>query len=257
MSWVFPIGDQPIEGGQELFREELVKLGRTRTDEKVVFGVFLLTAGLWIFRPLIQQITIGDSMPFSKLSDTGVALISALLLFVLPSFENNSDGRQLHASRLMNWDNMKELPWGLLLLFGGGLSLASAIKETGLSALLADQFGILQGAPSWIVLLAVIGLVVFLTELTSNLATVATMMALLASLAEGLSMAPAVLLVPAAMAGSCAFMLPVATPPNAIVYGSGHITTPQMVRAGFWLNVVCTTVLLLVALTLVGWVVTE
>ena len=138
----------------------------------------------------------------------------------------------------MNWETAVQLPWGLLILFGGGLSLAAAIKSNGVGELLGAQVSAFAGLPSVLVVLVVVTLVIFLTELTSNTATTATLIPILASLAPGLGLHPYLLIVPAAIAASCAFMLPVATPPNAIVFGSGHVTIPQMCRAGVLLNLI-------------------
>ncbi len=148
------------------------------------------------------------------------------------------------------------LPWGILILFGGGLSLAAAINTNGVAALLGSQVGAARGAPPWLLVLLVTALMIYLTEITSNTATTATMVPLLAALAPGLGLHAYMLIVPAAIAASCAFMLPVATPPNAIIFGSGHVTVPQMCRAGFWLNmigiVLITVLTYAVALPLLG-----
>jgi sodium-dependent dicarboxylate transporter 2/3/5 len=136
----------------------------------------------------------------------------------------------------MDWETAVKLPWGLLVLFGGGLSLAAAIRRNGVGELLGSQVSALEGVPSVLLVLGIVSLMIFLTELTSNTATAATLIPIFAELAPGLGVPPLLLVVPAAIAASCAFMLPVATPPNAIVFGSGHVTIPQMSRAGLWLN---------------------
>lgn len=251
---MYRLDNRPIPGGDALFQAELEKLGPTKNNERVVLWLFILTAALWIFRPMIQNIEFVPPISLKGLSDTGIALAAALLLFAMPNFDCERNAKTASSKMLLDWHSMKELPWGVLLLIGGGLSLAKSVEATGVSALLADQLGVLNGAPSWLILLAIILLVVFLTELTSNLATVAAMTALLPPFADSLGIDVMILLIPAAMAGSCAFMLPVATPPNAIVYGSGHITTPQMVKAGIGLNAVATLVLLATGMTLVRWI---
>jgi len=147
----------------------------------------------------------------------------------------------------MNWDWAAKVPWGVLLLFGGGLSLASGATDSGLADWIGEAMSGLGGAPTWLMLLVVVGVVVYLTEVTSNTATTATLLPILSGLALGLGENPLLLCVPAALAASCAFMLPPATPPNAVVFGSGHVTIPQMARAGMWLNVACIAVLTLVA----------
>lgn len=130
----------------------------------------------------------------------------------------------------MDWQTASRLPWGILLLFGGGLSLASAMDTTGVTRFIGEQFQALRGLPLVVMVAAIAGVVIFLTELTSNTAVTTTLMPVLAGAAVGLGVDPAYLLVPAALAASCAFMLPVATPPNAIVFGSGYVSLPQMPR---------------------------
>jgi sodium-dependent dicarboxylate transporter 2/3/5 len=138
----------------------------------------------------------------------------------------------------MDWKTAVKLPWGLLILFGGGLSLAAAIKANGVGELIASRVGAVAGFHPVVLVIVVITMLVFLTELTSNTATTVTLVPIFASLAAGMDMHPYLLIVPTAIAASCAFMLPVATPPNAIVFGSGLVTVPQMSKAGLWLNVI-------------------
>jgi sodium-dependent dicarboxylate transporter 2/3/5 len=129
------------------------------------------------------------------------------------------------------------MPWGVLILFGGGLAMADGFKDTKLADWIGSQVGLLENAPILLLVIAVTALIIFLTELTSNTATAAMVMPILTAVAIGLGQNPLLLIVPAAVAASCAFMLPVATPPNAIVFGSGYVTIPQMVRSGFGLNI--------------------
>jgi len=185
--------------------------------------IFLATASAWIFRTLLQDIVPG-------LNDTSIAIVAALLLFLVPA--GNGGG-----TALIEWRNVLRLPWGVLILFGGGLSLASAVSGTGLDRWIGDHLGMVAGNLPLIATIAISALVILLlTEFTSNTATAATFLPLLAALAVSLGENPLILTVPAAIAASMAFMLPVATPPNAIVFGSGHVTIPQMVRAGIWHN---------------------
>ena len=151
---------------------------------------------------------------------------------------------------LLNWDWAVRLPWGVLILFGGGLSLASAVGETGLAEWIAGQLTGLGIGQTWILILLVIAAVVFLTELASNTATAAALLPLLAGAALGIGENPLLLAVPAALAASCAFMLPAATPPNAIVFGSGLVGLPQMARAGVWLNAIAIAAILAAAYSL-------
>lgn len=136
----------------------------------------------------------------------------------------------------MDWDTAVRLPWGVLLLFGGGLALAAAAETNGVAQYIGNVAGGLSAWPAWAALLALIAIMVFMSELTSNTAQVATMVPILAALAPVLGLPPAMLLVPATLGASCAFMMPVGTPPNAIVFGTGLVRIPQMLRAGLWLN---------------------
>jgi len=168
-------------------------------------------------------------MPFAGLSDTVIAMIAAGLLFSIPA---NPTKREF----TMDWKTTSKLPWDILILFGGGMSLANAVKETGVAEFIGSQATFFAGVPTPILVLIITTAVIFLTELTSNIATTATLLPILAALAPGLGVDPYLLIIPATIAASCAFMMPVATPPNAIVFGSRQISLPQMMRAGIWLN---------------------
>jgi len=226
---LYPIRLPRIEGGRRLVSEALAELGPMARGERVVLAVFLLAATLWITRPLLTGLELGGFVPLAGLTDAGVAMLAAMLLFVTPV-------ERAPRRFALDWDTAIRLPWGILVLFGGGLSLAAAIRANGVGELLASQVVGLAGTPSLLIVLAVVTLIVFLTELTSNTATTATLVPVLAALAPGLGLDPMLLIVPAALGASCAFMLPVATPPNAIVFGSGLVRIPEMSRAGFWLN---------------------
>ena len=192
-------------------------------------GVFLGTALAWITRPFLNEITVMGWQPLAGLTDAGIAVIGALVLFVTPV---NIRERRF----LMDWETAVHLPWGLLILFGGGLSLASALDGSGFSAFLGSRVTALGVLPEVLLIALVVGLMIFLTELTSNTATTATLIPVLFAVAGGLGIDPILMVVPAGIAASCAFMLPVATPPNAIVFGSGKLTISQMSRAGLRLN---------------------
>ncbi len=237
---IYPVPTGPIEGGRELIRSQLAALGPTSRAEWAVLVVFMITALTWITRPLIAGITLGDARPFAGLTDAGIAVIAALVLFVIPV---DVAKREF----VMNWEWAKRLPWGILILFGGGLSLAAAVGDHGVAELIGHQARRLDALPGLAIVVAVAVVVIFFTELTSNTATTATLLPILAGAAPALGLPPLLLLVPATLAASCAFMMPVATPPNAIVFGSGHVTIPQMCRAGVWLNIIG--VVLVTALT--------
>lgn len=220
---VYPVKIREIPGGASFIASELAAMGSMERAERMVAAVFFSAALLWITRPLLEPVVPG-------LSDAGIAMSMGLLLFLLPA----------DASRgvfLLEWDDAERLPWGVLILFGGGLSLASAIDGTGLAAWLGSQTELITDWPLFLVILVVTAAIVFLTELTSNIATAAAFLPIVASVAVGLGHSPVVLAVPAVLAASCAFMLPVATPPNAIVYGSSFVTIPKMAKAGIVLNV--------------------
>jgi sodium-dependent dicarboxylate transporter 2/3/5 len=219
----------PIEGGRGLFTRALQELGPLSRGERSVLVIFLLAAVSWITRPLLNQLELAGLQPFAGLTDAGIAMIAAMLLFVAP-------GERTPRRFALDWETAIKLPWGILLLFGGGLSLAAAVQGNGVGEFLASLVAGLAGTPSLVIVLCVVTGIVFLTELTSNTATTATLIPVLAALAPGLGLEPLTLIVPAALAASCAFMLPVATPPNAIVFGSGLVRMPEMSRAGFWLN---------------------
>jgi len=237
---VFTIRLDEVPGGGRFIRDALAEMGPMSRQEKAVAAVFVLTAALWMTRPLVQHVLPG-------LSDTGVALFGALLLFVIPS-----DWRR--AEFLLDWQHARRLPWGMLLLFGGGLSLAAAVRSTGLAEWIGQRLQSFEALPVLVVVLTVIATIILLTELTSNTATTATFLPIAASVAVSLGENPLLLLMPATLAASCAFMMPVATPPNAIVYGSGHVTIPQMVKAGVWLNVLFLVLLGVLGYTLLPWV---
>ncbi|MDG2382323.1 MAG: DASS family sodium-coupled anion symporter [Pirellulaceae bacterium] len=230
---LYPVKFETIPGGDRLILTELKKLGSMNRGEWVTFILFLLTAGMWITLPLLKQIHLtvgeGEIYPLEKLTDPGIVMLTAVLLFVIPTGDKE---RRF----TMDWETAVRLPWGVLVLFGGGLSLAAAVDRNGVAPFIGGFSSYVAGVPPIALVLAITTVIVFLTELTSNLATTAAVIPILAGLAPGLGMHPYDLIVPATLAASCAFMLPVATPPNAIVFGSGKITIGQMARAGFWLN---------------------
>ena len=235
---LYPMPNTQIEGADYIIAHEKAALGPVSHGERVVAVAFAAAAFLWVFRPVLTTF-----LPWLTLSDAGIAMIVALSLFLVPSGEKPADG-------VLNWDWASRLPWGVLLLFGGGLSLAGAAGASGLSVWIGNGMAAWGGLPTILLLAAVITVVVFLTEVTSNTATTATLLPLLAAAAIAIGENPLLVCIPAALAASCAFMLPPATPPNAIVFGSGQVTIPQMARAGVWLNVVSIVVLVAVSYAL-------
>jgi len=222
---LYPVKIRSIPGGRQLMAGKLRELGPASRGERLTLVIFFCCALLWILRPLLTGLPL-----LTRLSDPGIAMAGAIALFVLPV-----DLRR--RVFVLNWKTAKQIPWGVLVLFGGGLSLAAAVQANGVADFLGSLMGALPRLPDVVLILAVTTLVIFLTELTSNTATTATLLPVLAAVAPGLDIHPYMLIFPATLAASCAFMMPVATPPNAIVFSSGYVTLPQMCRAGIWLNV--------------------
>lgn len=231
--WRMPWGDLLSSA-----RQEYKALGPLSRAEVYVLGVFLLAVLGWILRP---QLTTALGI---TLSDSAVALLAALLLFVLPA---------PGGGRLLDWESALKLPWGVLLLFGGGLTLASAFETTRLSAWIGAALADLGVLDLWLLVLLVAGVVIFLTELTSNTAVAATFLPVVGALAEGLGLDVRLLTIPVAVAASAAFMLPVATPPNAIVFAYEGLRIHHMLRAGFVLNLATVLVITLIVQTLGRW----
>ncbi len=219
-------GEGAADGGG-IIERELENLGPFNIREAFVTAVFGLTALGWILRPEVLQ-DLADNFG-AQLSDAGIAVTAGVALFIIPA-----PGRK--GTALMNWEWAVKLPWGILLLFGGGLSLAAAIKETGLADWIgAGLYGVAE-LPVIVLILIVAVLLVFLTEITSNTATTNALVPITAALAVSAGQEPTMLAACAALGASCAFMLPVATPPNAVVYGSGEVSMAQMIRAGLYIN---------------------
>lgn len=209
----------------------LPEVGQWQTIEKRVLAVFALTALAWITRkePFGGW---SELLGLSQANDAHVALLAVVLMFVIPD-GNRIDGRQ---GRLLDWETANQIPWGILLLYGGGLTIAAAFQSSGLSAVLAEGLAPLSAFPIIIMIAGVCLLVTFLTEMTSNTATTLLMLPVLAATAISIYIDPLLLMLPATLTASCAFMLPVATAPNVIVFGTGHLSVSQMVRTGFVLN---------------------
>lgn len=238
--FIFPIKMKELPGGKSVILDQLESLGNISKPEFRVAIIFTLTALLWILRPLISELIPG-------LSDAGIAISAGLSLFLIPS------GKTAGGS-LLKWGDLRDLPWGILILFGGGLSLASAISSTGLAKWIGQGVSGLDALPILLLLFVVILIIIFLTEITSNTATAAAFLPILASSAVGIGQNPMLFVIPAAIAASCAFMLPVATPPNAIIYGSGKVSIPQMSKAGIWLNIIVSVILSIVCYTYFAYI---
>ncbi|PIB38180.1 SLC13 family permease [Maribacter sp. 4G9] len=227
--YAFSFKQVEFPGGRAEIRRLKNGLGKITYEEKLIGLVFGATAFCWITRSfLLQHILPG-------LDDTIIAIFFAILLFLLPA--------KKRGEQLLNWDEAVKMPWGIILLFGGGMALAKGFEESGLAVWIGGQMTSLSGLPIFILVLVLIAAVNFLTEITSNLATTAMLLPVLAPMALTIDVHPFVLMVGAAVAASCAFMLPVATPPNAVVFGSGYLRIPDMVRKGFFMNIMSIIVL--------------
>ncbi len=222
-----------VPGGKQLINDEIAALGSMSQGEKIVRAVFAGAAFFWIVPGLLSNIgDLGEQLPFLDLfDDTVVAIAAGALLFIIPGDKQGN--------MTLNWKDAEEgLPWGVLLLFGGGLSLAAAVAGTGLDAWFGERVSGLGALPIILLLATVVLIVLLLTEITSNTATAATFIPILGGVAIGIGIDPMALLIPAALAATCAFMLPVGTPPNAIVFATGNVKISEMIRGGIVLNVV-------------------
>ncbi|NOX56809.1 MAG: SLC13/DASS family transporter, partial [Planctomycetes bacterium] len=261
-----------LPGGRSLdrsyFSEKLRGLGPPSRAEKLMLAVFSVTAVLWIFRtplkfghePLfpgwgdavgwgLVRLGMPPEMARHAVHDSTVAIGMALLMFFLPA-RRWPEGR---VEYLMDWDTAKRLPWDILLLIGGGFALASAFKTTGLSIYIGEAFAkVVAGWPYWMLIASVCALMMVLTEFTSNVATISAILPILAGTAMTIHVDPRLIMVPATISTSCAFMLPVATPPNAIVFSSGSVTMGQMARYGVTLNLFGVLVITLATFYLFG-----
>lgn len=227
-----------IPGGRSLMREELSKLGPMSAGEIRVLLVFIVAALSWVFVPVIW--------PDTMIADAVIAMAVGIAMFIIPG---GPDG-----VKLLRWEDALELPWGVLLLFGGGLALSTQFTASGLSDWIGEQLSGLGFLPIVLLVIVVAFVVLVLTEFTSNTATAATFLPLVGAMAIGLGMDELLLTVPVALAATSAFMMPVATPPNAIAYGSGYVSMGNMVKAGIWLNIIALFVITAASMLLLGWV---
>ena len=220
----FQFKNKTFPGGREEIDVLLKDLGLMQREEKIVLSIFALTAFCWITRSFILETILPG------IDDTIIGIMAGIALFTIPAKEK---GKQL-----ITWDEAVKMPWGIILLFGGGMALASGFESTGLAVWFGTQMTLLQAVPLLLLVLIIVFSVNFITELTSNLATTAMLLPILAPIAVNLNLNPYMLLVATTVAASCAFMLPVATPPNAVVFGSGYLRIPDMVKTGVWMNVI-------------------
>lgn len=222
--FAFQFKQKAFPGGRAEIKKQLNNLGKLSYEEKLVLIVFVATAIAWITRSFLLK----QFVP--AIDDTIIAMISAVIIFLLPTKDRTRS--------LLNWEEAVKLPWGILLLFGGGMALAAGFETSGLAAWIGGQMTLLQGVAIIVLVFIMIMVVNFLTEITSNLATTAMLLPILAPMALTINVHPYILMVAATVAASCAFMLPVATPPNAVVFGSGYLRIPDMVKTGIWMNII-------------------
>lgn len=237
----YPSGLGTIEKSGGIIQIELQKLGPISKGERVVLILFIGTALAWMFR-----VKLNYWFPSINLTDTTISVIAALLMFIIPvHFKEGKFALQ--------WQDTSKLPWGILILFGGGLALASGLKDSGFINLIGDYISAQDDWSIWVVTGALIFLMLFMTELMSNVALVTILIPLVVGIAIGMDVPVLQMVIPVTLASSCAFMLPMATPPNAIVFASGHVRIDQMARVGIVLNFI--SVVLLFALAY--WVVPQ
>jgi sodium-dependent dicarboxylate transporter 2/3/5 len=217
------ISSIPITAEKGIVLKKLIELGKMSRDEKIVAGVFAVTAVAWVTRGLVWK----DFLPL--VDDSTIAVVAAISLFLLPSISKG---------RLLDWETAVRIPWGVLLLIGGGLALASGFTITGLDVWIAEQLNFLGGMHYFIIILAVVAVTIFVGEILSNTATAALLIPISVALAGSLNINPMLLMLPIAIATSYGFIMPVGTPPNAIVFASGHVTAGKMARAGLPLDLI-------------------
>tara|TARA_A100001011_G_scaffold86198_2_gene90358 strand:+ start:3768 stop:5219 length:1452 start_codon:yes stop_codon:yes gene_type:complete len=234
----FSFEDKNQASGKQEINNQLKKLGKFSNEELKVSVIFGLTAFSWIFRKQLVKI-----IPF--LDDTIIAISFAIVLFIIPDKKNKP---------LLNWEDTIKLPWGILLLFGGGMAIASAFGKSGLALWIANLLSTMNGVSLFLLILIIVVSINLLTELTSNMATTAMLLPVLVTMALAINVHPYFLLVSATLAASCAFMLPVATPPNAIVFGSGLLKIEDMFKKGIWMNLFSVIVISLIVYYILPYV---
>lgn len=231
-----------IEGSKVLIHQKLERLGKFSKEEKLVLTVFSITCFFWIFRQNFNSL-LGKNL----LDDTTIAMAGGMLMFLLPV---NLKTQKF----LLDWSDMKELPWGILLLFGGGLCLADGMEKSGLVQIVGDYFSRQQGISTGLLIFALTAISMGLTELMSNVALVTIFVPVVFGIADGFHLNPIWLAMPVTFAASCAFMMPISTPPNAVLFASGYIKMKEMIKTGLLLNLFCLVIITLLSLTLIQWV---
>lgn len=231
-----------IEGSRELIHNKLEGLGKLSKEEKLVLTVFSITCFFWIFRQNLNEI-IGRNL----LDDTTIAMAGGMLMFLVPV--NIREHKFL-----LEWADMKELPWGILLLFGGGLCLADGMEKSGLVQIVGNYFSRQPDIHPSVLIISLTAISMGLTELMSNVALVTIFIPVVFGIADGFHVNPIWLAMPVTFAASCAFMMPISTPPNAVLFASGYIKMRDMIKTGFLLNLCCLVIIAILSLTVMQWV---
>ena len=238
VKWLYPNRIKSDLATHEHIKHELKQLGPLSSAERRVLIIFICTASLWIFKDLINE------LKWVQLDDTMIAIIGALALFLCPSGENNIPSSKY----VLEWSDTTKMAWGILLLFGGGIALASALEKAGLIALLGKWIAGFSGSDPLVLVFMIALVSIFISEVMSNIAQVLVFSPVIAGIADALHMNPIMLGLPMCLGASCASMMPMGTPPNAIVFASGHIQMKQMMRTGFVMNIIC-----VILITLFCW----
>lgn len=225
--WLYPNKLKADDSTRLLIRNKIEELGPMQTAEKRVLVIFACTALLWITKDLI------NALGWIKLDDTIIAILGATMLFIFPSGMNNHPSR-----RILEWSDTSKMAWGILLLFGGGIALAAALERAGLIEQLGQWIAGFAGSGGFVLILMITIVSLYVSELMSNIAQVIVFSPVIAGIADAMGMNPLLLGIPMTLAASCASMMPMGTPPNAIVFASGHITLRQMVKTGFVMNII-------------------
>lgn len=239
--WAFDVHVDNVEAGQAEAERQKAALGPMTTPEWRTIGVFSVVAILWIFGMPLTSLSIGGVTPFAGLTDHVAAIFGVLLCFLVPS-----GAREAPRTALLDWKTAESIPWGVILLFGGGMAMAEVVRDSGLGAWIGGELEPIAALPPIVLILIVTTIVLFLTEVTSNIATAAALMPVLIALAERTGLDPVLIGAPLALAASCAFMLPMATGPNAVVYATGRVDLPTMAGAGLRLNILAIGIITLI-----------
>jgi len=237
--WLYPFTIKRFNHSNELIMDELKRMGSMNSQERMVAFIFSLTALLWILNQPLRSI---PALRF--LDDTSIAMIGGLLLFIIP----------VKGKSLLHWEDTKNLHWGILLLFGGGLALAKAMEHTGVIHLVAHLANSFQHINMYVLIIILTAISIIITEVMSNVALATIMVPVVIGIANGIGANPVLFALPVALGTSFAFMMPISTPPNAIVYATGYIRTKEMIKAGFWLDIIGFVLLSIFVITVFEWV---